>query len=345
MTITEPRHANPKLSFVTVVHLGEMDSLRLQARSLAQFLNPDAGHEILLLVNDVQEQECIREVSGILHEYGAHQDSVRILTGAEVFKRTTGRWRLYLVWDGLHGLFKSIFRNKRRVGWGGYRGWRMQQAFKMASVRQAKGALLVILDSKNFFVQPVCASDFVAEDGRGRIALRVPSEKHKTWVTSSCDALNLQAEPVLARRIPYFLTPFVASAELMNRTLEQLEDRHGPVQYCFALNPKTKYATEFMMMVAVAHHLMGGVDRHFIDDKIPSLATNGRTDIKVIHQLLQRALAGDVKVVAVHRRSWARFTKTEADLFSQLVQSCGLLTTEPSDTRFLSDLLSQGGAR
>jgi len=183
----------------------------------------------------------------------------------------------------------------------------------------------------------------VVEDGRGRVAFTAPNAKHETWMTSSCKALDLDPAPVLARRVPHFLTPFIVSAELMHRTLEHLESRHGPVQFCFALNPKTKHATEFMMIVAVAHHLMGGLDRHFIDDQISSLATSGKTDRKAINAMLQKALTGDAKIAAIHRRSWARFTDSEADLFTKLVQTCGLVAAEPSEAKFLSGLLSQRG--
>ncbi len=129
---------NEGFDIITVVPKMELAMLRLQARSLARFLDRAFDGEIILVVNDLDLSETIDRIRRkILPEYGHWQSRVRIVP-------------FYHLGYGLDPA----------------NGWIFQQALKLAVSACISRPFYVVLDTKNHAIRHLTADCFVS-NGRG----------------------------------------------------------------------------------------------------------------------------------------------------------------------------------
>ncbi|MBP0493139.1 DUF6492 family protein [Pararoseomonas indoligenes] len=129
------------LDFVTVGFHRDAGLLRLQARSIARYLDPAICGRFLVINNDPDQDSFARRFEAeILPEYGPFRDKVSMLPAEALFS------------DG-----ESFWRGT---------GWRRQQVLKLAVARHIETPAYIVLDCKNHFIRPTGLDAFATEDGR-----------------------------------------------------------------------------------------------------------------------------------------------------------------------------------
>lgn len=188
------------ISFVTVVFEPEIALLRLQARSLARFLDEGSVAEIIVLDNFA---------GGMRH-------------------RT---WRRVL--DELGPVLApraSIVRTSKLGVHHNTEGWRSQQAAKLLIARHIDTDHYVILDAKNHLIAPASARDFVDDTGAARGATH-PYTSHPLRKDLERTLRYLGADDAHVTRsiedFPSTITPFVIDTALALRMIRDVEAAAG----------------------------------------------------------------------------------------------------------------------
>lgn len=242
------------LDFVTVIFRTELEMLRLQARSMARFLNPEDVNSILIILNDEDEDACRAGVEAMVAEWGALAKKLQIIPGSVLVRRsptglTAGLERFWVggprcVWRP----FRDRVLGRPRVvyGWARNNGWLTQQAFKLLAVYRATGRYVVILDAKNFFIRKTDATEFVDAEGRPRVEAATQSPKYIEW--AECSAKRLGFPVPNPTSIPPSLTPVVHRRETMMVAVKELETKLGLLESFFVR--RSAKSTEFMLLYA-----------------------------------------------------------------------------------------------
>ncbi len=283
----------PAFDILTICFSGEIDLLRLQARSLAAFFPSDLLGRIFVLVNDVEEEACLRAIEALRPDYGPHAARLQTLRPADLFTtRARGLDRLRQIALRLPG-------RRHEGGWKGHRGWIVQQALKLAAARAVTAPMVLILDAKNHFLKPVAAADLVAPDGRPRSRLQShEGEERLRWIRASYTALGL-TPPAEGTPLPPTVTPCLLPAEVFRRVLAAIEDRVGPVELFFL--KRRSPATEFFLIHAATEAFIGPRTEVFADGLFASGTIFRSTPAEQVDRLLDRAEAGEEMMLGVHR--------------------------------------------
>jgi hypothetical protein len=123
------------MDVVTVCHTPELHLLKLQARSIAQHLQPDDVGRLWVVLNEpVPGQARDYFDRHIAHEYGQFIDHVVVVERDELLRRV------------------PVHRSR----W----GWRMQQVLKLRVACRIGSACYLILDAKNHFIRRVSVNSF-----------------------------------------------------------------------------------------------------------------------------------------------------------------------------------------
>lgn len=188
------------LTFTTVVFGPEAALLRLQARSLAHFLDASCVERIIVLDNCTGGMAA-RTRRSLLAEFGT-----------ELAPRVTTIRTASL---GVHGSTA---------------GWRSQQAAKLLIAQQISTPHYVILDAKNHLIAPAHYEDFVDAAGTARGGTHPytshPLRADLERTLRSLDADDSDIERCLAD-FPPTATPFVVETALAIRMMRDVAARAG----------------------------------------------------------------------------------------------------------------------
>lgn len=129
----------PSVDFITICYRTELSMLRLQARSMARFLDPEGVGRILVIANDEDEKACIAGFETIRADWGRYADRVEFVRGTSLMpRRFRGPLdRLERLWVAgprcrwRHLRDRAMGKPSYVYGWGLNSGWLMQQAFKL----------------------------------------------------------------------------------------------------------------------------------------------------------------------------------------------------------------------
>ncbi len=313
-----------ELDIATVVYRPELPLLRLQARSIAVHADPAMVAEVIVLVNDRSEAECVRAVEAMRADYGPLAGRLRVVPATALFRgpgapaprglaqsrRRLGMWR------------RRLWPPFRREGWWGAPGWRMQQAVKLAAARVGSAGTMLILDAKNHFLRRVGHADFVAPDGRALTALAPPNAEQQAWIAQSFAFLGVAAPPAAAPA-PGTITPFPLARAVLADALEAMEARGGPIQDLF--HDKSAFAgTEFMAVYADVVRRHGAWSARFVEGLTPAATVFSRDDAAAVDAALSRAEAGEAAVLSIHSRSAARLDGAQRARVEALWAGAGL---------------------
>jgi hypothetical protein len=288
------------IDVVTVVYARELPLLRLQACSMARFLDPAGIGRIVVIVNDIDEAGCAARIEAMRADYGPLAPRLEVIGAEAVFalrpaargpRGPRQRFRLWLA------------RNRRRYplgvkgGWRGNRGWAVQQALKLAVAHLGHSRFLLLLDAKNHFVRPVGLASFVSPDGRARSYTDQPGGKRRLWIEGSFRLLGL---PPPGRELPSppTVTPVVVPRAVLRGCLDAVEDRVGPVEAFFARAKGD--LSEFMLLYAYVTGHCGGWDAVFAPGLVPAATVHRRSSPEDLERVLARAETGDAEVLSVH---------------------------------------------
>lgn len=298
-----------KLDFATVVFRDELPLLRLQARSFDRWMPSENVGTIFVIINDQNEDACVRAVEALRSDYGAFSDRLRVVQPAEIMLKEPANiaghverfWVRHLL--GYKRAIPIPRKNRNPVGWVGNNGWAMQQAFKLQIAALAEGSHVVILDSKNHFIGPVDASDFVSADGRARSRKSLPSAKLRSWIVASFEALGLTPPPE-GTLAPPVTTPVVVSTQNMKRALAHIQERVGPLESYFARG--SRLASEFMLLYASIDQGKGLWWVEHTDDLAPTMSVVRTSDeadlLRKFDEARRKSDSQDLRIAALHRR-------------------------------------------
>ena len=310
----------PSFDILTVCFSGEIDLLRLQARSLATFFPPDLVNRILVVVNDADEAACLRAIEALRPDYGPHAACLRILRPADLF---TARARGL---DRLRQIALRLPGRRHEGGWKAHRGWVVQQALKLAAARAVTAPMVLILDAKNHFLKPVAAADLVAPDGRPRSRLQShEGEERWRWIRASYAALGL-TPPVEGTPLPPTVTPCLLPAGIFRRVLAAIEDRVGPVELFFL--KRSSPATEFFLIHAATEAFIAPRSEVFAEGLFVSGTIFRSTPAAEVDRLLARAEAGEEMMLGVHRARIRGLPDRQAARLEAVWHGTGLLRAE-----------------
>jgi hypothetical protein len=209
----------PKINIVTVVYQEEIGFLKNQARSIDLFFNHEDIDGIYVIINDRDIRACRERVVEMLPRYGALREKVHTIEpdnilGMPNFKRG---WPL-LALKRFFVHHRNILQIKLQDGWRGTNGWLMQQAFKLCAARLFKRDFVLILDSKNFFVNPVDCYDFVSKTNRAKSVFGTPGKTQRKWIENAFEIFGINP-PNSGELTPPSMTPFCISANILRDCL------------------------------------------------------------------------------------------------------------------------------
>jgi hypothetical protein len=324
------------LDLVTIIYGGEIPLLRLEARSIARFLDPEGVGAILVVVNDRDEEACVAKVRAMLPDYGPFADRVEILRPDDLFALRPAGFRARGPWARARAAFtahRARYPFGVKGGWRGNRGWSVQQALKLAVARHGSGSHLLILDAKNHFVRPVSRATFVAPDGRALARLALPNAKHARWNAVSFRMLGV-TPPGPGELSPPTVTPFVIRRSDLLASLEAVEARVGPVESFFAR--KRSEESEFALIHAAVAGSPGGVAGAFAPGLQHAATIRPKHDDALVDELLSLVEAGEMDVLSVHKRRLGKFDAGQLARLKAIWEKAGLDASE---------LLAAGGGR
>jgi hypothetical protein len=289
--------APPAFSLATVVYSRELPLLRLQARSLARHGDPAAIRQILIAVNDRDEDAVRAEVEAIRPLYGSLSDRVDIVASDRLFRWTDlrtlqDRWTRVISQPALRPLLRL-----GKLGWGGYEGWLMQQAFKLAIAPAITAPYAIILDTKNILTAPFDTGRFVSPAGVPLTRFQEIREKPARWLSGSAKVLGI-APPLRLRRITRYVTPFCVETDVLRQTLRAVEAAEGPVQCVFA--NRRPFPTEFMLVNLWCEYLSQGLDAHFAEGFAGFENLSRTSPVEVFDGALERIRTGESFGISPH---------------------------------------------
>jgi hypothetical protein len=201
---------------ITVVPKIELNLLRLQARSLARFLDAAFDGEIILVINDLDPAGTIRKIRHkILPEYGRWKDNVRIIPFYHIG----------------HGLDPT-------------NGWVFQQALKLAISGRVSKPYYVVLDTKNHAVRDFSVASFISTSGRGfqthaQLSAYLAAHSEVCARYFGLGATTSSLMPCVPA------TPFVMHTQSVRELIEHIEAREA--RSFFAFFCQTRLISEFLL--------------------------------------------------------------------------------------------------
>lgn len=290
------------IDYVVVSFLGDLPLLRLQARGFARYHVPDDIGRIIVVNNDNDSTAFDQRFEAeILPLYGALAEKVQAVRADDL----------------LPGITKSR------------RGWRRQQALKLAACRLVRSPLAVCIDSKNHLIRPAGKAVYRTPEGR----LIVPARRR--WsVPEACLRYFGVAEEAWPADAANVTTPYPLVTAQVLSLLEEL-DRRGE-------NLATLFETrgeffEFALYHAwlVAQGLDGLYDLH-----APIIATGlwpHKFDDpdRPLRRLVAQTGLPHVHWMAIHRKT-RDVTPALKDVVTGLWQGFGLTETTEEGIAILS---------
>ncbi len=265
-----------ELSFVTVTFSEEILLQKLQALSFARFVDTDCIEEIILILNenDGTALESRLAGEGVLDAYGDKKPLLKVLHREEVIRRRFGN-----------------------------RGWRNQQALKLAAARLVRGRYMVVLDSKNHFVRTVNGDSFVGRDGRPYSFVRNYRSVMQREFRLSMRLFGIDPEAHVHRSLPV-ITPYVMYPRLVTDLITELDRTYGKDFLFRAFLDEEKFLTEFFLYMSFL------LSRGYAFEDLYLLRTSFVATIlkyTIINgdapETIERARRDDVHAIGLHRRA------------------------------------------
>ncbi|WP_286829333.1 MULTISPECIES: DUF6492 family protein [Kordiimonas] len=261
------------LDVVTVVFGDELRLLKLQARSMARYLDPALVGTIFVIVNDPHQAWVSRFIHHhTLPEYGPLGPQVKIVKRDEL-------WR-----GGRHGV-----------------GWQSQQVCKLLVARLSQADAYMILDAKNHFIRKVSGQAIRSADLRWRSHLNLMAPKFRRQFSTACQLFGVEADhdnPCMPTT-----TPFIADRQLVVDMLAAVEARSGKPFERFFMEAKGRF-TEFSLYSAYHLSVRGDFDITYERRNCPTatLFRGARARPDRAGEVLGRLQAdADVYCMGVHR--------------------------------------------
>lgn len=281
------------IDYVVVSFLGDLPLLALQARGFATFHDAASLGRILVINNDARPAEFARRFEAVVRPlYGAFADRVDLLPAETVLPEAMTAQR----------------------------GWRRQQALKLAAWRLVTSDVYVVLDSKNHLIRPCGRASYVTPEGRLVLARR------RLWPVART-ALEWMgvAEAAMPPVVANIMTPY----PLLKREVAALSaeiERRGEVLATLFEQHARLY--EFTLYYA---WLVQQGRQHQYDLDAPFLVVgywphgSGRPE-EALHRVIAFARLPHVRWLGIHRKV-AESPPTHRGMIAELWRGTGLLAS------------------
>lgn len=282
------------VDLVTIVFKDELFLLRLQARSLALFLDPKFDGSIIVIVNDLdltQTMKAIRRV--ILPEYGRWKDRVRLVPFHHVGFRL----------DPCNG-------------------WILQQALKLAVSTLIDKKFYVLLDAKNHLIRNVSADRFVTSKGKGIQTLEDDFVTLPAHYETCIRYFGLDPGAIPIRPCSP-ITPFVMHTKSVRDLIDHIESKEN--RSLCSVFCETRFLSEFLLYRVYLYFAYKDGDELPYQDGPLLSQTIWRDEISVKNAIDKIASEPDLLFFAVHRERIKRLEAEEMVLIDALWRQRGLL--------------------
>lgn len=295
------------MHFLTITHTPEIPILRLQARSMARFLDASCTASIMVICN---ESDFIsfheRFKLEVLSEYGELRTKVSVL-------------------------HRSALAQPKN--WG--HGWRSQQLLKLLAIRYLGDGIVLVLDSKNHFVSPITEASYQTNDGRLR-----------TWKThhighmernfrASVSAFGIDADSVI-HAWPPSITPFPVRAADVRECLDVVTQASADRFFEEFLQQRC-LMTEFFLITAYQKQKYGdlAVPYEFGQLLSATLFRDKVVDPKKFESLMFIAYRPSTLSFAIHHGAFAVLDEQQRRRISDLWLARGLIASSEQAESFL----------
>lgn len=287
---------------VTIVFGAEQTLLELQARSLAEWLDPDLVSEILVINNNGSHQFTGRTRNSLLRAYGPLSEYVRFIVADDIA-------------PGL------------RIP-----GWRSQQVLKLLVAQHVVTDRYLLLDAKNHLVGPIGRPQLEAPDGRAHCGkhayldhpLRSSLERTLIYLgTTPADHLI---------SFPPTATPFVMDTASVCALIDEIENTTGRT---FAVEFERAHLLEFFLYsgwLLTRREWARYYDSETLEAPTvwPRKATTDG-----VEDAITQAVSVQAAFFAVHRTALARMDRSARDRLTAYWASRQLFDDEHEAARFI----------
>jgi len=219
-----------QVDLVTVFYGPEISLLQLQARSLAQNLDPKGIGKIHVIINEPEPAALFENIMEFADaEYGPLRDRLRVWTAAELSSADSSR------------------------------GWRTQQTLKLRIADRVESPKYVTLDAKNHMIQSGTIDSFLAADGRPRSFWTVQAGSLKNYLLNSLKYFGLD-QSLTATKVMPATTPYVLYTNAVRQMIIMVEAAEQ-VPFETFFHARGRDVTEFFLYFSYLRHQKEDLDK------------------------------------------------------------------------------------
>lgn len=299
------------IDIICVTFKDELLMQSVQARSIEKFFNYEDVNQITLILNEwewLSSKEIDYIKQSVIPNYGRFQNKVK----------------LYFAND-------FIGKKDEKLG------WRSQQYLKLVASQLSRAQFSLILDSKNFFVQPVGMGNFVS-NGKAITHWEKRSAMEKYLIPSiEFFGVTDYSEP----QVYPCVTPYCVSNKLV-QAMMTCATKISETTFEDLFLTQNRIITEFYMIFGYAfkHDLL---DDFFSYRERPNFLTLFNlwpsTDAQK-EFAYKRADDNDVIAIGIHRNRYKKLTEDEENMITRKFTETAISPNEEDAKKLLSELVN-----
>lgn len=288
------------LDIVIVSYEHELPMLDLCLRSIEKHVDKCAYDKILLFWNDDLPQTVDDLRSRITRHYGIIADRIDII------------------------LREIITTNPSEK----IRPWRAQQALKLLAARYTQHDYYLTIDTKNHFLKPFGYTDLFAQNGKPKSSTATfRGGPFLEFLKVGLDYFKTPFEPAYAMNALPTITPNILSATLVNRMLDQIEQREERTFFdAFMTVPPLNRTAEFLLYYAYLLSDVGSFEAVY--HTAPKACVTFFTTDPDTNDLITKKIAAlndpATKVLGIHRNRYLTMSAREREAFKLSWVDAGL---------------------
>ena len=303
---SEPRNTQTR-AVVTIVYKQELNLLRLQARSMRQYIDGSELDAIYVIINDPDFEGCVGFFERvILPEYGDLRS-------------------------------KLILMHREELSKGGYHvnGWRSQQFLKLLAARVIGEDQLVIFDAKNHLISPMLKTLTISHNGASITYASDRTNDFRRHFEKTYEYFGLNPDIYREFTLPTD-TPFVVPRRLIVEALDLIEMKSGQPFVEYFLRDG-EFMTEFMLISAYCQKQYGALMPVFAFGpmRYRLLSKTSVLESRVDACLREAASNLNIFSFAIHRSAIAELDASETAKIDTFLRSRNLLSANENASLFL----------
>ncbi len=285
-----------QLDIVTITYRDEMNLLRLQARSLAKYVEPDLIGTIHIIVNDRAHRFVKKSLNNhVLGDYGRLQDKVK-----------------------LHSYEAVAGQKLKKIG------WRSQQILKLMASQVVETEEYLVLDCKNHFIRNVTEQHFFTEEGKLKSYQHALVSHFRKQFNKALMYLGADLPENFKNALPT-VPPFLFKTQIVRALISDLvetDERSFPEIFM------QEGFTEFYLYQAYLIKRFGGHGKFYEETGrgAISILASKSDKLEEIEGVLSRLSEENIKCLGVHREIIENRCLLNRQLISETWLEFGLIS-------------------